>query len=179
MRPQGDHILRTVATTLATEYIPKMDTEHEKFGLVFSAFLLGVVSEEFDRAAHRRIEENHALRKIFSASLSVVEDQDLKNRLQEAAGRTEDDYRISALDKLNCELQDMLIGLHAHVETLEGEKARNIEKTIWQELEQGTKRREFSTWDLAIGMIAAAQQEQALRKEENRRQESGPKTSLE
>jgi len=165
MRPPGDHILRTAATTLANEYIPGMDAEHKKSGLAYLTFLLMNVSEEFDRAAHRRVEENRALRKLFSGSLPAVEDPDLKSRLKKAAETTEDDYRISALDELNCELQDLLIDLHAHVETLEGEEARDIENAIWQELEEWTKRREFSTTDLVIGLIAAAQQEKVRKKE--------------
>lgn len=117
---------------------------------------MAVVSEEFDRAAHRRIEENNALRKIFKDSLPVLKDEDLKRRVKEASERIEDDYRISALDKLNCELQEVLIDLHANVETLEGGDARRIEEQIWQELENWTKRREFMVWELANAMLAAA-----------------------
>jgi NTP pyrophosphatase (non-canonical NTP hydrolase) len=163
----SDHILKTVGATLATEYLPNVVKDHERLGLFLSIFLMGAVAEEFERAAHRRIEENNALRKIFLQSLPVIEDQDLKSRLRKAAGRTEDDYRVAALDKLNCELQEALIDLHSHVETLEGDGARAIEKTIWRELEEWTKRREFSVWEMAMGMLAASAQEQALNKEEN------------
>ena len=170
MSPLCDDVLKTVAATLATEHVPNAGTEHERLGLVFSMFLMGAVSEEFDRAAHRRIEENRAVRKIFSESLPVVEDPNLRNQLREAAETTEDDYRIPALDELNCALQETLIDLHAHVETLQGEKARAVENTIWRELKEWTKRREFSIWDMALGMLAASAQEQALENEENSRQ---------
>jgi len=142
------------------EYAPKTEAEQDRYGLAISAFLMGAVSEEFDRAAHRRIEENRALRKLFSQALAVVEDDVLKGRLKEAAGRTEEDYRVSALDQLNGELQETLIALHAHVEILEGEDARSLEEAIWQELEQWTKRREFATWEVATTMMAAAVQAQ-------------------
>ena len=156
MRPQGDYILRTVATTLATKYLPMLEVEHAKSELGLTALLMGVVSEEFERAAHRRIEENRALRKIFLEALPVVEDEDLKRRLNEAIGKEEKDFHVSALDKLNCELQEVLIELHASVETLDGEDARNLEKSIWQELERGVKRREFMTWEMASAMLATA-----------------------
>lgn len=164
MRPHADHILRNLSAKLAMEYVPKMEAEKDRYGLAISAVLMGAISEEFDRAAHRRIEENRALRKIFSESLAVVEDEELKGRMKEAAGRTEDDFRISALDQLNCELQETLIALHTHVESLEGEDARNMEEAIWQELEQWTKRREFSTWDMATTMMAAVVQAEAQAK---------------
>ena len=164
MRPHADYILRNLATKLAMEYAPKMDVEQDRYGLAISAFLMGAVSEEFDRSAHRRIEENRALRKIFSESLAVVEDEELKARLREYAGKTEEDYRISALDQLNCELQEVFIELHDHVETLEGEDARNMEESIWQELERWTKRREFSTWEVATTIMTAAVQAEAQAK---------------
>lgn len=179
MSPLCDQILKTVAATLATEHVPNASTDHERLGLVFSMFLLGAASEEFDRAAHRRVEENRALRKIFSESLSVIEEPNLRNQLREAAETTEDDYRIPALDELNCALQETLIELHAHVETLEGEKARAVETTIWRELEEWTKRREFSIWDMAMAMMAVSAQEQALENEENSRQEGSSESPSE
>jgi hypothetical protein len=156
MRPQGDHILRTVATTMAAKYLPGIGTEHERADFGLSILMIALVSEEFERAAHRRVEENKAMRIIFKNALPVVKDKDLKRRLKGAIKKTEDDYHISALDTLNCELQEVLIDLHAHVETLEGDDARQIEETIWQELENWTRRREFFIWQLAAAMMAAA-----------------------
>ena len=156
MRPQADHILRTTATTLITQYLPGIEKEHERYELGLSALLMMVVSEEFDRAAHRRIEENHALRRIFAESLSVIKDDDLKRRVERASERTEDNYHMSALDKLNCELQEVLIELHTHIEALEGEGARNINEAIWTELENWTKRREFMIWEMAFAMLTKA-----------------------
>ena len=156
MRPQGDHILRTVAMTLATKYLPGIESDHGKSELGLLALLMGAVAEEFDRAAHRRIEENTALRKMFSESLSVVEDDALKSRLKEASEKTEDDYRVSALDQSNCELQEVLIELHCHIETLKSEDARKMDEAIWEEMENGTKRREFMIWEMANAMLASA-----------------------
>ena len=156
MRPQADHILRTTATTLITHYLPGIEKEHERYELSLSAFLMMVVSEEFDRAAHRRIEENHALRRIFAESLPVIKDDELKKRVKEASEKAEDNYHISVLDKLNCELQEVLIELHTHIEALEGEGARNMNEAIWTELENWTKRREFTIWEMAFAMMTKA-----------------------
>jgi len=157
MRPQGDHILRTVATNMLSKYLPGYAIEHERADFGLMAIMVLVVSEEFDRAAYRRIEENNAIRNIFKDALPVVKDEDLKRRIKEAMEKTEHDYHISALDQLNCELQEVLIDLHAHVEILEGGDARMIEETIWKELENWTKRREFMIWQLIAAMMNAGQ----------------------
>ena len=156
MRPQADQILRTTATTLITQYLPGIKKDHEKTELALSALLMMVVAEEFDRAAHRRIEENHALRRIFAASTFVIKDDDLRKRVEEASEREEDSHHISALDKCNCEMQEVLIELHTHIEALEGEGARNINEAIWTELENWTKRREFAIWEMAFAMLTKA-----------------------
>ena len=155
MRPQADLILRTVATHMLSKYLPGYAIESERADFGLMAIMVLVVSEEFDRAAYRRIEENNAIRNIFKDALPVVKDEDLKRRIKEAMEKTEDDYHISALDQLNCELQEVLIDLHAHVEILEGSDARMIEETIWKELENWTKRREFMIWQLIAAMMSA------------------------
>ena len=160
MRPQCDHILRTLGMVLATKYMPVLETDHAKAEIALTALVLGVISEEFERAAHRRIEENREMRKIFEKAVSVVTDKELKKRLSEASEKTEFDFHISALDKLNCELQAVLIDLHAHIEEIEGPEARNMETMIWQELENRVARREFMTWELASAMLGAAAQQE-------------------
>jgi hypothetical protein len=142
-----------MGTSLITQYLPGIEKDHEKTELGLSALLMMVVAEEFDRAAHRRIEENHALRRIFAASLSVIQDDDLRKRVEKASERAEDNHHISVLDKLNCELQEVLIELHSHIESLEGEGARNINEAIWIELENWTQRREFAIWEMAFAML--------------------------
>jgi hypothetical protein len=95
----------------------------------------------------------------------VVEDKELKYRLSKAAEGEETDYRISALDKANCDLLELLTELHGHVEGLEGEGARKAEEAIWTALENWTRRREFSTTEMFIQMLLASAVEKALEKE--------------
>jgi len=136
MRPSGEHILQAVATALITEYVPAMTAEKAQAELGLFALLIGVVSEEMERGIARRVEENRELRGLFADSLSVVRDLDLKSRLRKAAEGEETDYRVSALDKANCELLELLTELHAHVEGLEGEGVREVEEAIWEALEK-------------------------------------------
>jgi hypothetical protein len=156
MRPQCDCILNTVGTNLAMKYLPKMESDTEKAEIILMSFLMGIVSEEFDRAAHRRIEENNALRKLFSEWLPIVKQEDLKTRMESALKKGETDWRISTLDKLNCELLELLIELHSHVETLDDENARNMERAIWEELKNYTKRRDFTIFEKSQAMLLEA-----------------------
>jgi hypothetical protein len=155
MRPQCDHILRTVGMVLATQYLPMLETEHARAELGLTALVMGVISEEFDRAAHRRVEENREIRKIFKQAGGAVQDPDLRKRLETASGEIEEDFHVSALDRMNCDLQDLFIQLHAHVEILEGKEARLLEETIWKEIENQVKRREFLTWEVASQLLAS------------------------
>ena len=165
MRPSGEQILQTVANALITEYVPAMAAEKAQAELGLFALLIGVVSEEMERAVARRVEENQELRKLFSDSLSVVQDEDLRDRLSKAAAGKETDYRVSALDKVNCELLELLTEFHRYVEGLEGEEARAVEEAIWKALENWTKRREFTTSEIFIQMLLASAVQKALEKE--------------
>lgn len=165
MRPSGEHILQTVANALITEYVPAMAAEKAQAEIGLFALLIGVVAEEMERAAARRVEENRELRRLFSGSLAAVADEALRGRLRQAAEGEETDYKVSALDKVNCELLELLIELHRHVEELEGEGARAVERDIWKVLENWARRREFSTSELFTQMLLASAVEKALAKE--------------
>ncbi|MFO7963422.1 MAG: hypothetical protein R6U50_05825 [Desulfobacterales bacterium] len=156
MRPQCDYILRTLGTVLATKFMPSLEADHARAEMGLTALILGVISEEFERVAHRRIEENREMRNIFQEAIPVVQDEHLKNELIVATEKTEVDFHISALDHLNCELQKVLIHLHAHIEDVNGPEARTIEEAIWEELEKQVQRREFMTWEVAAAVFESA-----------------------
>jgi hypothetical protein len=165
MRPSGEYILQAVASALITDYVPIMTADKAQAELGLFALLIGVVSEEMERGTARRVEENKELRGLFAEALSVVQNEDLKSRLSMAARSEETDYRVSALDRTNCELLHLLTELHAHVEDLEGEGARQVEEEIWKVLENWTKRREFATTEMFTQMLLSSAVEKALEKE--------------
>ena len=165
MRPSCDTILQTVANSLMNEHMPAATTEKAQADFGLSALLIGVVSEELERAAARRIEENGELRRLFSESLAVVEEEGLREKLRQSAEERDGDYRVSVLDKANGHLLGLLIELHSHVEGLEGEGARRTEEAIWKVLENWTKRREFTANDLFIQVLLASAVEKVLAEE--------------
>jgi hypothetical protein len=128
--------------------------------MALMAFMMLAVAEEFDRAAHRRVEENIELRKLFSRALPAVEDETLKSGLAAAGGEMETDWRISSLDKSNNALLELLIELQAHIESVENENARLLKKEIWEVLKKYAKRREFAVWELSQAMLLEARKAQ-------------------
>ena len=156
MIPQMDIILKTVGMNLLTKYVPKLDLDNERAEMALMAFLMGTVSEEFDRAAHRRIEENMALRKLFIKSLPVVKDENLRNKLHKASEEVETDWRISSLNKANNDMIELFIELHCHIEIVGDEETKSLEKDIWEELKNFSKRREFMTWELSESLLSEA-----------------------
>ena len=165
MRPGCDHILQTVANSLMTEHMPAATADKTKAELGLFALLMTVVSEEMERAVARRVEENRELRRLFLESLPVVRDEDLSNRLKRTAEDEDRDYRVSALDRVNCELLELLTEFHSHVEGLAGKGARAVEEKIWKALENWVKRREFTTSEMFIQMLLASAVEKVLEKE--------------
>ena len=141
MRPRVETVLQTVAADLFERVIPAIGSTYHQGTVGMVAALFGIVSEEWDRAASRRIEENDRLRELFRESAPAVNDPSLKARLLKLAETRDHDFHISALEKNNCALRAALIELHAHVEAQTSAEARKVEDAIWAELTKSTERR--------------------------------------
>jgi hypothetical protein len=129
---------------LLTDIAPAVEPSYRRASVTVQAMILLVVREEFERAAARRVEENGALRALFSDALDVVGDAALRERLAAAAGGTDASLRVPDLEAGNRALRALLIELHAHVEVREGDDARRVEDAIWRELAASTERRKLS-----------------------------------
>ena len=115
MRPSVDIYLDELRRALAQDFAPQLPTLFEQSALARHAILLGAVTEEFDRAVSRRIEENRALRSLFADAVETILDSDLRSRLL-AACETEDlSFKVRDLDESNCGLRNLLIELHEQV----------------------------------------------------------------
>ena len=123
---------------------PHVTPAYRQSSVGVSALLLGMVREEWDRAAARRSEENAALRALFRDAAPAQTDTDLRRRLEEAAASSEKSLLISDLERANDALRSLLIVLHAQVELQTGPEARRIENAIWRELRASTERRKLA-----------------------------------
>jgi len=141
MRPRVETVFQVMAMDLMERVIPAIGSSYHQGTLGMVAALFGIASEEWDRAASRRIEENDRLRELFRQSAPTVNDASLKTRILELAETRDHDFHISALENNNCALRAALIDLHAHVEAQTSPEARKVEDAIWDELAKSTERR--------------------------------------
>jgi hypothetical protein len=144
MRPQVSPILGTLAAHLIGEVAPQVSVDYLQKNTALVSMMLMIVSEEWDRAAERRVGENRELRRLLRESASVVAEPELRSRLEYAGGEIEVSLILSELDRANDELRSLLIELHAHVEEQSGPEAREVEARIWRELRTSTHRRALS-----------------------------------
>lgn len=144
MKPEIPNVLEILTGTLMFDVVPNVSPSYRQSSVGVTAMLLGMVREEWDRVADRRVEENAALRALFRESLSAVSDANLRGRLEAAAETRDPSYRVSDLERGNEALRALLIELHAHVELEKGAEARKVEDAIWRELSASTERRKIS-----------------------------------
>ena len=144
MKPDIGRVLEVCASALMVDVAPNVTPSYRQASVFASALLLTSIREELDRIASRRVEENRALRALFADAAPGVADLALRERLAEAARGEEPSLRISALDASNAALRQLLIELHAHVESQSSPEARRIEAAIWRELAASTERRRLT-----------------------------------
>jgi hypothetical protein len=141
MRPRVETVFQTMAMDLIERVIPAIGPSYHQGTVGMIATLLAIVSEEWDRAASRRIEENNRLREMFKQAAPAINDPALRSRIFQLAKTADHDFHITALENNNCALRAALIALHAHVETQTSTEARKVEAAIWHELAKSTERR--------------------------------------
>jgi hypothetical protein len=144
MKPDVPKVLEILAGRFLFDIAPNVAPSYRQSSVGVSAMLLGIVREEWDRAASRRVEENASLRVLFRDAAGVITDTDLRSRLEAAAGTSDASLLVSELEKANDALRALLIELHAQVEQQSGAASRALEDAIWRELSASTERRKLA-----------------------------------
>ncbi len=96
--------------------------------------LLAGIAEDYEHATSWLLEENNEIRQLLNGATKWMNSSPLKERLEKAVISTDTDFKVSALDRSNQDLVEALIELHAYVEDLKNENARQTEEAIWQTL---------------------------------------------
>jgi len=144
MKPDENLVLADFANRFATQIAPQVQPAYLASAIGMSAGILGMIAEDWDRAASRRVEENRAIRGLFAQAAGLPLDPGLATRLQALAQTNDDDLRLSALETANETLRAALIDLHAAVEAIPGEAAKTLNDAIWRELSASTQRRRLA-----------------------------------
>jgi len=141
MKPPPTEVLAFLARMMP-DYAREAGSPYLKKQLSTATGLLSMMAQDLDRLVPRLLEEATAIRSLFAASLAMVEDRALAEEIGSEAALASSDFHLSALFAENDRLRELLVRLHAHVETLVGDGPREIDNAIWRELaKQGERRR--------------------------------------
>ena len=141
MVPSVSLVLNGLARTMLMDLLPHVSHAYAGQTLQLGAALSMMCAQEFDQAAARLAEENAALTALFADAGAVVADDALRTDLQSAIAEASGSLLVSVLYERNRTLRALLVRLHAHVETLDGDPARALDARIWNELVESTRRR--------------------------------------
>ncbi len=107
-----------------------------------SAALSMVLAQEWDRAASRLVEENVAVSGLLERARTLITDELLHARINEVVDRIPaTDLRVTALQAENDDLRRLLADVHAAVDGVEGHEPELLNRLIWDELRESTRRR--------------------------------------
>jgi hypothetical protein len=144
MKPDENLVLADFANRFATVIAPQVQPAYLASAIGMNGGILGLIAEEWDRVASRRVEENRAIRALFREAAGIALEPGLGARLRDLAGGNDDDLRLSALEAANEALRSALIELHAAVEVMDDAAAKALNDAIWRDLSASTLRRKLS-----------------------------------
>ena len=145
MKPDVPRVLNGIAMTLAMDIGREVQTPFGQQVISHAAGLLMMAAQEFDRAAARLVEENAAILAILARAQSSMEEPGLQDRITRELGEVPgQDLRVSALQAENDRLRALLIDVHTAVEAVPGAEAEALDRMIWDELRESTRRRHLA-----------------------------------
>jgi hypothetical protein len=144
VKPDENLVLADFASRFATQIAPQVQPAYLAAAIGMSAGILGMIAEDWDRAASRRVEENRAIRRLFQLAGGLTLESGLAVRLATLAQTNDEDLRLSALEAGNESLRAALIDLHAAVEAIDGGPAKALNDAIWAELSASMLRRRLA-----------------------------------
>lgn len=144
MRPEFDTVINSAVGTFMAEVLPHVGVDYAASNAGVICLMLLMAGEEYDRAADVRYRENNEMRALFADAADAITDNELAERLRDAAASSDESLRISALNAANDDLRRLLIDLHACVEEEEGDGARKIDRGIWDFLRRSAADRSYA-----------------------------------
>jgi len=142
MIPRGADGLRNIIMRMAIDLMPKASDAYMASDLGMLSALLGMVAQDYDRAADVLVAEHAALVPILEAGSAKVEDAALQGRIGEALAIQPASLRVSDLQARSDAMLRALIDLHAAVEEAEAAGApwaKALNADIWRFLESQTE----------------------------------------
>ncbi|MEP6872381.1 MAG: hypothetical protein ABI939_11095 [Anaerolineaceae bacterium] len=144
MKPEPQRVLFAIAGALGT-VTPDVGSAFGQQTMGLSAALSMVLAQEWDRAASRLVEENVAVTGLLERARIAIKGDILHARINELVDRIPaTDLRVSALQLENDQLRRLLIEVHAEVDGATGVEEELLNRLIWDELRDSTRRRHLA-----------------------------------
>jgi hypothetical protein len=138
MIPRGSEAIRHLVTRIAQDLMPKATDAYTATDLGLFTALLGLVAQDYDRAAEVLVAEHAALLPILSEAATHLDDGALTARIAETLAVPATSLRVSALTARSDAALKVLIEVHAAVEDAQAAGAAwapAINDEIWRFLE--------------------------------------------
>ena len=148
MIPRGAEAIQRLARRIGTDLIPKAADAYTATDLGFMTALLGMVAQDFDRAADVLQSQHEALVPILREAALRLADPDLAGRIEAALAAAPASLRISDLTVRADATLRLLIEAHAGVEVAAvagAEWAEGLNAQIWRFLETQTEAEAYQT----------------------------------
>jgi hypothetical protein len=138
MIPRGSEAIRHLVTRVAQDLIPKARDAYTAADLGYFTVLMGMVAQDYDRAADVLVSEHAALQLILREGARHLDDADLKTRIAEGLATEAPTLLVGDLTARSDVTLKLLIQLHAAIEVAEADGAdwaRTVNGEIWRFLE--------------------------------------------
>jgi hypothetical protein len=146
MIPRGGEGVAHLGARIMADLVPRAVDAYSMSDLAIIATLVGLIAEDYDRAADVLLADEVDMRAIFAAAEANVTDPDLRRRLATSLATPPEGWRVSQLSERGDAAMRVLIDLHSVAETAmdAGEDwAVAINARIWTFLERHVDRRAY------------------------------------
>ena len=145
MIPHTQQALGFIIQRLITSVAPELSTPYAMADLGLIAMLLGMVGQDFARAAEARLADIREMTDIFSDAQGLIHDPDLTKRLAAARALHITDMGIDHLDEVHAQHSALLIDTHARIERIDSRAAEVVNREILAYLERHAERHRYES----------------------------------
>jgi hypothetical protein len=138
MIPRGAQAIGNLIARIGQDLVPKAPDAYTATDLAYFTALLGMVAQDYDRAADVLTSEHAALAPILREAADRLGDAALAAEVEAALGDQPAGLRVSALSARSDVTMRLLIEVHAAVEAARdggADWARRLDGEIWRFLE--------------------------------------------
>ena len=143
MIPHTPTAIGGIVQRLLTSVMPELHTSYGITDVGLIATLLGMIAQDFERAAEARMQDIREMRDIFSDASDLLHDARISAHLDEARELPLHDLSIGNLDDAHALHSRLLIDVHARVEQLSSRAAEQVNLRIWEHLEKHAERHAY------------------------------------